>query len=181
VRSAVASLLPLSLAAALGCGGGRGNWDCDPFAHIVMGDFGRTADTLWWTMQVEHIPDQLMFNQLAVPPNHLEYRWAVDVDSDRNGHADLSVALSHFTVLGATPIATDILSVAQSNLWEVNGAVASTIGDVTTTITENTFRFEVAASEAPGLAVVSDRSQSTWTTLHRFGGEPPDQCEESWR
>ena len=59
--------------------------------------------------------------------------------------------------------------------------MSNTIGDVTATITDNTFRFEVAASEAPGLAVVSDRSQSTWTTFYRWAGGDLNQCEETWR
>ena len=175
-------LLAASLAAAVGCTGG-GSWNCeDAFVHIVAGDFGRTADTLWWTLEVADIPAELRFNQLSVPPNTLEYRWAVNMDSDRNGQTDLSAAVSYFTMPG-TPVidATDILSVARADLWEVEGALSSTIGAVTATITDNTFRFEVTASEAPGLAVVNDRSQSTWTTFYRWAGGDLNQCEETWR
>ena len=66
---------------------------CEPFVHIVAGDFGRTADTLWWTLEVEEIPDELTFNALTVPPGFLEYRWAVDIDSDRNGAVDLRASV----------------------------------------------------------------------------------------
>jgi hypothetical protein len=179
MSKAVMMLATLTAAAGVGCGGAV---RCDPIAHIVAVDFGRTADALWWTLEVEDIPDLVTFNQISVPPDYLEYRWAVDIDSDRSGQPDLSVAVSHFVRFGAMRVMTpDILSVAQADLWAVNGAVSSTIGDITATITDNTFRFEVAANEAPGLAVVSDRRQSTWTTSYRFGGEPGDQCEEMVR
>ena len=172
-----------SLVVAIGCiGCGGGVVTCDGFVHIVAGDFGRTADTLWWTLEVEDIPDTLRFNSLFVPPGFLEYRWAVDVDSDRNGRTDLSVDVINYTMLGATPVDTaDILSVAREDLWEVTGDTSRPIGEITATLTDNTFRFEVASSAAPGLAVVSDRSQSTWTTFYRFGGGPLDQCGERWR
>jgi len=68
-----AVLLVTSLAAAaIGCGGAEVT--CDPFVHIVAGDFGRTADTLWWTLEVADIPAALRFNALSVPPDFLEYR-----------------------------------------------------------------------------------------------------------
>ena len=85
-------------------------------------------------------------------------------------------------MLGATPIETaDVLSVARADLWQVTDDTSRAIAAVNATLTDDTFRFEVAASAAPGLAVVSDRSQSTWTTLYRFGGGPLEQCEERWR
>jgi len=181
MRAAVASLLlATATTTAIGCGGAVVT--CETFVHIVGGDFGRTADRLWWTLQVEDIPATLRFNQLSVPPGFLEYRWAVDIDSDRNGQTDLSAAVINYTMVGATAIETaDVLSVARADLWEVTGETSRPIGDVDATLIDDTFRFEVAASAAPGLAVVSDRSQSTWTTFYRFGGGPLDQCEERWR
>ena len=181
MRAAVASLLLLAVVAtASGCS--RPSVTCEPFVHIVAGDFGRTADTLWWTLEVEDIPDTLRFNALSVPPGFLEYRWAIDIDSDRSGQTALSVAATHFTMPDTVPIDTaNILSVARADLWQVTGDSAKTIVPVTATLTDNTFRFEVASSAAPGLAVVSDRSQSTWTTFYRSAGGPLDQCEERWR
>jgi hypothetical protein len=180
MRAAAASLLLAVAATASGCD--RAAVACDPFVHIVGGDFGRTADTLWWTLEVEDIPDTLRFNALSVSPGFLEYRWAIDIDSDRSGQTDLSVAVTHFTMPDAEPIDTgNILSVARAYLWQVTGDDAKTIVDINATLTDNTFRFEVASSEAPGLAVVSDRSQSTWTTFYRFADGPLNQCEERWR
>jgi hypothetical protein len=180
-----AMLLATSLAATLGCvGGGQ---SCPDLAHIVAGGFERTTDTLSWTLEVADLPDEITFNQTAVPPSFLEYRWAVDIDSDRNRQPDLSVAISHFVLSGTMPVTTaNILSVAAADLQEVEHLpdgtiVSSTIGDIAATITGNTFRFEVAATEAPGLAVVSDASQSTWTTYYRWGAEDGDQCEETLR
>lgn len=182
MRAAVASLLlPLAVVAtASGCS--RPAVTCEPFVHIVAGDFGRTADTLWWTLEVEDIPDTLRFNALSVPPGLLEYRWAIDIDSDRSGQTDLSVAVTHFTMPEVAPIDTaNILSVARADLWQVTGDSAKTIVPVNATLTDNTFRFEVASSAAPGLAVVSDRSQSTWTTFYRWAGGDLNQCAETWR
>jgi hypothetical protein len=180
MRAAVASLLLVLAATASGCD--RAAEACDPFVHIVAGDFGRTAETLWWTLEVEDIPDTLRFNALSVPPDLLEYRWAIDIDSDRNRQTDLSAAVTHFTMQDAAPIDTgNILSVARADLWEVTGPLSATIANIDVTITGNTFRFEVASSAAPGLAVVSDRSQSTWTTFYRFADGPLNQCEERWR
>lgn len=181
----LALVLTASLVAAPGCvGGGQ---QCPDLAHVVAGDFGREGGTLWWTLEVAALPDQVTFNQVAVPPGFLEYRWAVDIDSDRNNQIDLSVAVSHFVLPGTMQVTTpNILSVATADLWEVEHGtdgtiISNTIGDVTATITGNSFRFEVAASEAPRLAVVSDASQSSWTTFYRWGAGDGEQCEETLR
>jgi Tfp pilus assembly PilM family ATPase len=157
---------------------------CPPFTHIVGGDFGRTGQTLWWTMQVEQLPDMITFNEPAVPANFLEYRWAIDVDSDRDGAADLRAAIEHFAATNGMPMTTsDILSGTSADLWQVMGAVASTVGSITASVdpSTNTFRFETTTAAAPGLVNVSDRAQSTWTTVYRFGADVEDQCEETWR
>ena len=63
---------------------------CPPFATIVAGDFGYLGDTRWWTLEVEQIPATFTVNQSEVPVNFLEYRWAVDIDSD----GDVDMVLS---------------------------------------------------------------------------------------
>jgi hypothetical protein len=156
---------------------------CPSFAHIVAGDFGRTADTVWWTLQVDQLTP-LTFNQASVPANFLEYRWAVDVDSNLDGTVDLRVALEHFVVMNAAPVTTsDILSQTSKDLLQVMGDVASNVGTFTASIdtTTNTFRFEAANSAAAGLATVSARGQSTWRTVYQSGADPEDQCDETWR
>jgi hypothetical protein len=154
---------------------------CPPYANIVAGGFGRTGDTLWWTLQVEDLPAELTFNQEAVPADFLEYRWAVDIDSDRNGAVDLRAAIEHFAVMGAAPVTTGILSATSDDLLEVMGGLASTVGTFTASIDANTFRFETTAAAAPGLASVTDRAQTTWTTSYRWGADPEDQCDQQLR
>lgn len=99
-------------------------------------------------------------------------------DSDRNGEPDLQVAVMHFKQSGTEIITRDILSVTQEDLWAVSGAVTATIGSIDVTLTGNTFRFEVDVAENPGLALVTERGQSTWTTFHKFGPGLGDQCED---
>src|SRR5262245_50580911 len=91
-------------ALAAGAAGCIASDDCPPFAKIVGGDFGRTGQMLWWTLQVEELPVTMTFNQASVPGNFLEYRWAVDVDSDRDGAVDLRAAIEHFAVINAAPV-----------------------------------------------------------------------------
>jgi hypothetical protein len=163
-----------------GCSAAQG---CPPFAHIVAVDFGRTTDAVWWTLEVQQLPDTLTFNQGDVPANFLEYRWAVDIDSDRNGTVDLRAAIEHFVAINADPIVVagaQLLSQTTEDLLEVMGGASSTIGGITASVTGNTFRLEAAATEAPGLATVIDRAQSTWTTSYRFGAEIDDQCDEQY-
>src|SRR4051812_18009788 len=106
-RAAVFALLVTSSGAS-GCLADDG---CPKFAHIAAVDFGRTGETLWWTLRVEELPKELTFNQVDVPANFLEYRWAVELDSDRDGAADLRVSIDHFVESGGLPITTaDILS-----------------------------------------------------------------------
>ena len=169
------------LAACAGCVADPG---CPSFAHIVGGDFGRTGDALWWTLQVEQL-SPLTFNESAVPANFLEYRWAIDIDSDRDGAVDLRAAIEHFAAMNGTPMTTptsDILSGTTEDLWQVMGAAASTVGNITATVDRdtNTFRFETTNAAAPGLVNVSDRAQSTWTTTYRFGADVEDQCDAQW-
>jgi hypothetical protein len=160
------------------CGGGSGS-GCPAFAQIVAGDFGRTGDRLWWTLEVAEIPAALTFNQADVRDNILEYRWAVDLDSDRNSETDLRVAITHYRQSGAAEITTDdILSVTWEDLWTVAGAGSTTSGSIDVTLTGNTFRMEADVGEDPGLALITERGQSTWTTFHQFGLDLTDQCED---
>jgi hypothetical protein len=167
-----------ALAAGAGCGGDA---VCPPFAHIVGVGFARTGDMLSWTLEVEELPAQLTFNQSAVPAYFLEYRWAVDLDSDLDGSVDMRVALEHFAVSGAAPVTAGILSQTSRDLLEVQGPVASTVGTFTATIDTNTLTFETTTTESAGLSSVSARGQSTWTTSYRWGADPEDQCDEQFR
>jgi hypothetical protein len=165
--------------ALAGCLGESG---CPKFAHIVAGDFGRNSDTLWWTLEVEEIPAELTFNQADVPGNFLEYRWAVDVDSDRDGAVDQRVSVEHFALVAGAQVTTaDILSQTNHNLLEVMGGLATVVGTIDASISGNTFRFEAATAVSPGLAAVTDAGQSTWTTSYRFGAELEEQCDEAFR
>jgi len=175
------ALCAFVLAGSAGC---VADDNCPAFTHIVGGDFGRTGQTLWWTMQVQQLPDMITFNEPAVPANFLEYRWAIDIDADRDGAVDLRAAIEHFAAMNGTPMTTtDILSGTSEDLWQVMGAVASTVGSITASVdpTTSTFRFETTTAAAPGLVNVSDRAQSTWTTVYRFGADVEDQCDETWR
>jgi len=164
--------------AAAGCQGE----ECPKFSHIVAGDFGRTGDMLWWTLEVEEIPAEMTFNQADVPGNFLEYRWAVDVDSDRDGAVDLRASIEHFAMLAGTQVTTvDILSQTNHNLLEVMGGLALVVGTIDASITGNTFRFETTTAASAGLATVTDPGQATWTTSYRFGAELEEQCDEAFR
>lgn len=180
VASFVSALgLGLTIAGSLGCGGGGSGSSCPAFAHIVGGAFGQAGDRLWWTLEVAAMPATLTFDQADVPANVLEYQWAVDLDPDRNGAPDLRVAISHFRQSGASETsAADILSVTSEDLWTIFGAGSSTSGSIDVTLTGNTFRLEAAIAEDPGLAQITERSQSTWTTFHKFGRGLGDQCED---
>jgi hypothetical protein len=166
--------------AAVGAGGCLGEPGCPAFAHIVATGFGRDGDVLSWTLEVQEIPAELTFNQRDVPAYFLEYRWAVDIDSDRNGAVDLRASIEHFAEMGGTPIVTgDILSQTNHNLLAVMGGLATVVGTVDASIAGNTFRFETTTAAAPGLADVTDPGQSTWTTSYRSGAELEDQCDEA--
>jgi hypothetical protein len=171
----------LLLASVIGvgaCGGGSAS-DCPGFAHIVAGDFGRTGDRLWWTLEVADIPAALTFNQADVQDYVQEYDWGVDVDSDSNGATDLRLAVMHFKASGAAEITTgNILSVTSEDLWTVSGPASSASGSIDVTITGNTFRLEVDVAEDAGLALVTTRGQSTWTTFHKFGPGLAEQCAD---
>jgi len=155
---------------------------CPPFAHIVGGDFGRTGDMLWWTLQVEQLPATLTFNQSAVPANFLEYRWSIDIDSDRDGAVDLRAAIEHFAMLNGTPVTTDILSGTTDDLWQVMGGVGTNIGTFTASIDAktSTLRFDTTTAAAAGLVGVTDKGQSSWNTTYRSGADVEDQCDEQW-
>lgn len=148
----------------------------------MAGDFGRTADTVWWTLEVAQLPAQLTFNRAAVPAHVLEYSWGVDIDADKNGQTDLRADVSHFRQLNAAEVTTgDILSVTRENLWSVSGPASSISGSISATISGNTFRFEVELTEDAKLAQVTTRAQSTWTTFHLPGPVLGGQCEDSLR
>jgi hypothetical protein len=171
----------LAIALSVGAAGCLAQDGCPPFAHIQSGDFGRTGDALWWTLQVEDLSGGLTFNQSAVPANFLEYRWAIDIDSDHDGDVDLRAAIEHFVLINTAAVTTtDILSQTSEDLWQVMGAVSSSIGTFTASIDGNTFRFDTTTAAAPALAGVTDRAQSSWKTVYRSGADPEDQCDEQW-
>ena len=176
------ALLAVSACVLAGCLADDG---CPKFAHVVGGDFGRNGDTAWWTLQVEELPAELTFNQRDVPAGFLEYRWAVDLDSDRDGAADLRVSIDHFAVMNGVPVtvsATDLLSQTNENLREVMGGEATVIGSISGSLAPpNTFMFQTPVAAAPGLAAITDRAQSTWLTVYRSGAALEDQCEERFR
>jgi hypothetical protein len=175
-RASVALLVSVLGAGACGAGGKS---SCPAFAQIVGGEFGQTGDRLWWTLEVAEMPPTLTFNQADVPAYIMEYEWAVDLDADRNGAPDLRVAVTHVRESGAPETVTaDILSVTSEDLWTVAGPVSSTSGSIDVTLTGNTFRMEAAVAQDPGLAQITARAQSTWTTFHKFGRNLGDQCED---
>lgn len=178
MRRTIVGVLLVTVAGVGACGGGSGS-DCPGFAQIVAGDFGRTGDRVWWTLEVAGVPATLTFNQADVQPFVLEYDWGVDIDSDDNGATDLRVAVMHFRQSGAAEITTgDILSVTSENLWTVSGPASTASGNIDVTITGNTFRLEADVTEDPSLALVTVRGQSTWTTFHKFGPGLAEQCED---
>jgi hypothetical protein len=129
-------------------------------------------------LEVADMPPSLTFNQADVPPYVMEYEWGVDLDSDRDGETDLQVAVTHFRESGAEITTGDVLAVTGEDLWTVSGAALTISGRIDVTITGNVFRLEADAAEDPSLALVTDRSQSTWTTFHKFGRDLKDQCED---
>jgi hypothetical protein len=168
-------------AAVCGC---LGEPDCPKLSHIVAGDFGRTGDTLWWTLKVEALPATMTFNQSDVPGNFLEYRWAADVDSDRDGAVDVRVSVDHFAVLNGLPVdvkIADLLSHTDEHLVEVTDGLGLTVGSITASISDTTFRFETTTAASDRLAAVTGREQSAWTTVYRYGAAPEDQCDETFR
>jgi hypothetical protein len=157
---------------------------CPPFTSIVGVGFGREGDALWWTLEVEEIPAEMTFNQPDVPADFLEYRWAVDIDSDRNGSIDLRAAIEHSPLTGADPVTVpgaDILSQTQERLRVVMGGVSTVAAPITASLTGATFRFETTTAGAAGLGTVTESGQSTWTTSYRWGAHPEDQCDEAFR
>jgi hypothetical protein len=175
------ALCVLSIAAP-GCLGGP---DCPQFTHIVAGDFGRTGDMLWWTLKVEALPAKMTFNQPDVPGSFLEYRWAVDVDSDRDGAVDVRASVDHFAVLNGVPVTTatipDILSQTNHHLIEVTNGLGLDVASISASVSDSTFRFETTTAASARLAAVTGREQSTWTTVYRYGAAPEDQCDETFR
>jgi hypothetical protein len=166
------------------CGGGGSASTCPPFANVVAGDFGATADRLWWTLEVQEMPAELTFDQADVHDFVEEYLWGVDIDADEDGQTDLQAAVTHYREAGKTEVKVApaaLLTVAQADLWSVQGAASSTVGDVDVTLTGNTFRFEVAMTEEPRLAQVKRRQQSTWRTRHQYGPTLFDSCEDTLR
>src|SRR5436305_1391375 len=146
LRAVAGGLIGVLTSGAAGCVADPG---CPPFTHIVGGDFGRTGDKLWWTLQVDQLPATLTFNQAAVPANFLEYRWAIDIDSDLNGAVDLRAAIEHFVLIGAAPVTTaDILSETNKDLLQVMGGLGTNIGTFTASVdpTTNTFRFDMTTA-----------------------------------
>lgn len=163
------------------CGGDDGA-SCPDYATIVGGTFARTGAMTTWTMEVAAIPATLTFNQAEVAANILEYGWWIEVDPNNDGEPDLNLAIKHFRMTDAPEnTTTDILSVAQENLWTQMGASASISGSITASVSGNTLTFSVADSEDPLLPMVTMASQGTWMTFTRYGATIADQCQDTYK
>jgi hypothetical protein len=172
-------ILIASLLAA--CGGSDGG-SCPEYMQISNGTFSKTPTTLTWTLEVVALPATLTFNQADVPTNYREYQWGVEIDTDHNGEPNFEVSATHSRQNGAAEIVTgDILSVTQEDLWTVQGNAEFASGDITASLSGNTFTFSVLVSEDPGLADVTDVGQSTWITSSVSGSGLSDQCTDSWK
>ena len=171
-------ILVVGLLAA--CGGSDGG-SCPEYMQIVGGTFDKTSTSLTWTLEVVAIPPTLTFDQAAVPANYVEYEWGVDLDSDRDGKPNFRVSAQHVRMAGAPELVTgDILAATEENLWTVQGAGSIASGSITATLVGTTFTFTVELSEDPGLAAITDASQSTWTTYSMAGANAGDQCTDTW-
>ena len=60
------------------------------------------------------------------------------------------------------------------------GGVASEIGSIDASLTDNTFRFQATTAAAAGLATVTDRAQSVWKTAYRSSADVEEQCDDRW-
>ena len=162
----------------VGCGGGDGSSGCPSFATITGGTFTRSGTDLVWTLSVEQI-SELTFNKAG--SSVLEYRWSVELDSDRNNSTDLRVAVSYFARNGeAEMTTTDILGKTQEDVWAVasNGG-ASSVGSATATLANNTFTLMTNDREEAALANVTDVSQSTWMASYFWSLD--DNCTDTFK
>jgi hypothetical protein len=165
------------LVLAIGACGGGSESSCPAFATVTGGTFARAGTDLTWTLAVESI-GTLTFNK--APANVLEYRWGVDLDSTRDGVADLRVAANYFVRDGQAEMMTaDVLSMTQEDVWRVEpSGAAIAVGSVTVTQAGNTFTFVTNDREDAALAGVTDASQSTW--IASWFEDLENNCEDTF-
>jgi len=150
--------------------------------RIAGGTFTRIGPKLKWTLEVVAMPPELTFNRDSVPADITEYSWAVDLDPDRDGKRNWQVAASHFKVTNSTEVTTaNILAQTQKDLWQVDGALATSVAAADITLTENTFTMIIDENDGADLVNMVDTSQSTWNTFHRFGASLDDQCVDRFQ
>lgn len=166
----------------LGACGGEDGGSCPSYMQIAGGEFSRTPTRLTWAMELAGAPDMVTFDQADVPPFVMEYEWSIEIDVDNDATTDLNASINHFRQMNAPEtITADVLSLTTEGLWTVEGAGVVMSGDIFVSVAGNTFTFEIEQSEDPGLANVTEGSQSTWKTFHKFGPKLDDQCEDSYR
>jgi len=123
----------------------------------------------------------ITFDKATVPDSVLEYRWGIDLDSNRDGVTDLRVAVTHFKRSAAPVTTADVIGQTQQDLWGVassGGAIA--IGDVDVTLAANRFTFTTNDREDAALAGVTDAAQSTWLTSYFEGPNLDDACSDTF-
>ena len=162
------------------CSGDGGGDNCPAYANIVGGTFARSGAMTSWTMELESLPATLPFDQADVPANVLEYRWAIDLDTNSDGTADLQLAVQHFRMSGATELEKDVIAGTQQDLWTVMGAAGSLSGDITASVAGNVITMVVQDAEDTKLPMVTAASQGSWLTFTKFGMSLGDQCEDEF-
>jgi len=166
----------LSVLAA--CGSDDGGSDCPAYANIVGGTFARAGAMTTWTMELEELPATLPFDKTDVPSNILEYRWAVDFDTNNDGTTDLQASASHYKMSNAVEMEQSILMGTQQDLWTVTGPAGSVSGDVMMTVAGNVITFVVEDAEDPMLPMLTSASQGTLKTFVQLGAALSNQCKD---
>ncbi len=99
--------------------------------------------TIMCRMKLRNLPEELTFNQSQVKDNILEYKWALEIDTDGDNRMDYEISVRRFKVPNQPEIVGDILTNTQENIWKIQGKSTKVVALVQATIADDSIIMEI--------------------------------------
>jgi len=99
--------------------------------------------TIMCRMKLRNLPEELTFNPSQVKDNILEYKWALEIDTNGDNRMDYEISVRRFKVPNQPEIVGDILTNTQENIWKIQGKSTKVVALVQATIADDSIIMEI--------------------------------------
>jgi len=142
------------------------------FIDLTEMSFNIENNVINISMSVKNLPSQLVFNHDSLSENTLNYKWEVLFDVNKDGISsknDITMSIYKFKHPDSSEIKEDILTATQKNVWLISDTGGSNLGEITASISDNTFNLSVSKSSYSILNTINCDVPVQFTTMFYNG------------